>query len=89
MFTACIRLSNSGKIAAKPKASTPKPTVAHFVARTSFSSVVLFGRRSTTAVVASALNCELVLPMPAQKIMASNRPMIPTGRWSMMKLMKM
>ena len=41
------------------------------------------------AVVARALSCELVLPMPAQKIMASSSPTTPTGMWSMMKVMKM
>ncbi len=84
-----MRLSNERKMAAKVRASTPKghrgpfggdhlPRVSAFTAEN-----VHHGRGR------QRVSCELVLPMPAQKIIASSSPTMPTGRWSITQVMKM
>ena len=82
MFTAWIRFSNSEKMAAKASASSPKTTVARRAAFTCWASLRGMRTTSTVLVVARALSSALVLLMPALKIMASSRPTMPIGRWS-------
>ena len=80
MFTAWIRFSKSENNAAKPRAKRPKSTVAIWVERTAPSSLTEERNTSTVPVVAKAESSALVLLMPAQKIIAKSKPMMPTGK---------